>query len=425
MTGRRDGADKMTRRRDGADQMTKRRDGRGGAGLRGPGLRRPCLRGPGLRAGMGVGLVFVLAAAAWGQDTSSWFGGSITGQAYALGAQPGGSGSLPPQGGWSWGSATTMSAGLGVKGQRTRAEASFDGAALTGAGGAAALAAAAMPGSGLLVAGTAENALSFRLRTLWAKLDLDWATVQIGRQVVNYGRGALWSPEDIFASIDLSGATPDRLGSDAIRVGLPLGVTSGLDIVASPATDPGKGRYATRISGQIAGVDSGALGAWDGGAGRMYAAADCKFDLGPSFYAEGLWSIDPASAEALAGSWARMVGGLDWSVGDFIFAAEYYWNGGGAAAITDVDPGFPGRQYLYATALWSFSDFGALSLAATGDLEGLGASGGPLRITVGANLDASQNATIGTTADLVHGNFASRSSEGWTVNLGAFLKVKF
>lgn len=377
----------------------------------------------GLAIAAGLGLAFGSASHAWGQDTSSWFGGSVTGQAFAVGIQGAGGMALPD--GWSWGSATTLSAGLGVKGQRTRAEASFDAAALRGASAAAALATATVPASGLFAAGRAEGALSLRLRTLWAKIDFDWANLEIGRQVVNFGRGALWSPEDIFASIDLSGATPDRLGGDAIRIGLPLGATSGLSLVASPTTDPAKGRYATRIAGEIFGVDSGALGAWDGGAGRAYAAADCKFDLGASFYAEGLWSVDPNSSDPASSSWARLVGGFDWSLGDFVFGAEYYYNGGGSTAVTDVDAQFPGRHYLFATGLWSFSDFGRLSLAATGDLVGLADSGGPWRLTAGLSLDASQNATLGATVDVLRGNFAAESSSGWTSTLAAILTVKF
>ena len=38
---------------------------------------------------------------------------------------------------------------------------------------------------------------------------------RLGRQVVNYGRGTLWSPTDIFTELDLSGISPVRRGTDA------------------------------------------------------------------------------------------------------------------------------------------------------------------------------------------------------------------
>ena len=392
-----------------------------------PGLSRVEGRGPGKALGAALCLLALgmlapdaLTPKAFAIDTSSWFGGSVTAQARATGMGGAYSNGYALPDGWTWASATTLSAGLGVKGDRTRAEASFDAAVLTGASATAALATAAQSSSGLYAAGTGENAASFRLRTLWAKFDIDWANLEVGRQVVNYGRGALWSPEDIFASLDLSGASPDRLGTDAIRLKIPLGALSGLDIVGAPATQPRDGRYATRISGEILGIDSGLLGAWDGANSRVNVAADCKFDLGPSFYAEALWSLDPSVADPVASSWARAVGGLDWSAGDFIFAAEYYWNGGGATKITSIDPSFPAEQYLLGSVVWSYSDFGKLSLSAILDPEH-----GPLRLTASFSLDASQNAALGATADLIHGDFAGMTGGGWTAALGAFLTVKF
>ena len=377
------------------------------------------------RSGLGLLVALFLGAAAGAQETSSWFGGTLTAQEGAVGLSGSGGGALSLPENWSWASATALSAGLGVKGQRTRAEASFDLAALTGASAAAAIATAAQPGSGLLAWGGGENAVSLRLRTLWAKLDLDWASLQLGRQVLNYGRGALWSPEDIFARLDLSGATPDRLGSDALRLKVPLGELSGLDLVAAPSTEPAKGRYATRLSGSLLGLDSGLLGAWDGASGRILAAADCKFDLGPSFYAEALYSVDPSSPDPLGGSWARAVAGLDWSVGDFVLAAEYYWNGGGSSTVASIDPSFPARQYLFATGLWSISDFTRLSLSATSGSADLLSATAPWRLTTVLSLDVSQNAGLGASLDLIRGNFATMSGEGWTASLGASLAVKF
>ncbi|HUX39201.1 MAG TPA: hypothetical protein VMV44_14975 [Rectinemataceae bacterium] len=377
------------------------------------------------RRGTGLLVALCLAAAAGAQETSSWFGGSLRAQESAVGLSGASAGGLALPDGWSWASATSLSAGLGVKGQRTGAEASFDLAALTGASAAAVIATAAQPGSDLLAWGSGENAVSLRLRTLWAKLDLDWAALQLGRQVVNYGRGALWSPEDIFARLDLSGATPDRLGADALRLKIPLGDLSGLDLVAAPTADPGNGRYATRLSGELLGLDSGILGAWDGASRRALAAADCKFDLGPSFYAEALFSVDPASVDPFGTSWARAVAGLDWSVGDFVLAAEYYWNGGGSAEVTSIDPSFPARQYLFATGLWSISDFTSLSLSATSGSTGLLSPEAPWRLTSVFSLDVSQNASLGASLDLLRGNFASMSGAGWTTSLGATLAVKF
>ena len=90
--------------------------------------------------------------------------------------------------------------------------------------------------------------------------------------MVNYGRGALWSPTDIFTELDLTGLSPVRLGTDAARVTVPLGNTSGLDIVAAPTLAPADGRYALRLGGLVGDVDGGR----DGGAGRKRQGLDIR-----------------------------------------------------------------------------------------------------------------------------------------------------
>ena len=65
--------------------------------------------------------------------------------------------------------------------------------------------------------------------------------VHLGRQVINYERGALWSPTDIFTALDLTGLSPVRLGSDALRASIPIGATGGFDLVAAPGTSPSSG----------------------------------------------------------------------------------------------------------------------------------------------------------------------------------------
>lgn len=378
-------------------------------------------------------MFFLQTVAARAQDTSSWFGGTVTGAAAATGSWAGWPGTDVAEPQSLYAASTTLAGDLGIKGQRTRGEASFDLSALTGAAAARALAMAATQGGQAtagsaavaLVFGNPEVATSLRLRTLWARLDLGALSIEAGRQVINYGLGAIWSPADIFAALDLSGAAPDRLGTDALRLRVPLGDLSGMEMVATAATDPADGRYATRFFGDLAGIDGGLLAAWDGGPRRLLGAAEAKFDFGPSFYAEGLASFDPAATSPLDDAWTRVVGGLDWSAGDYLVAAEYFWNGGGTARVTALDSSFPSRQYGYVAGTWSFSDFGRLSLALTGDLEGLAESGGPWRATILLALDASQNSSVQLDVDIVRGSFSAATSKGLAVATQAALALKF
>ena len=327
----------------------------------------------------------MIAAPASAQDTASWsLGGSVTAQPYAAYA---GNGSLGAAD-FSYGSDTTLGLDLRALGERARAEASVEAAVLTGASALAAWAASA---SGLarpdelLVPGTApaapaaETLVAFRLRTLYLKLDFDWASLTAGRQVVNYNRGVLWSPTDLFNELDLTGLSPVRLGSDALRAAVPLGATAGLDLVAAPTTAPADGRYSARLSALIAGVD-GALTAARAGKGWMFGA-DLKADIEVGIYGDVACSL-PDSGQAGA---LRAAAGVDWSIGDFVMAAEYYYNGGGAEA----DPLFPGTHNLYASLLWNATELFSLSETVIWDI----ADGSGTALLLGS-LSAAQNATF-------------------------------
>ncbi|MEI6873673.1 MAG: hypothetical protein WCL50_00930 [Spirochaetota bacterium] len=366
---------------------------------------------------LGCALLFCIALqapTALAQETRSFFGGSIGARGMVIGSQ----GAAAMADGLSWASATTLAASLGVKGQRSRAEASFEAAALGGSAAAIARAASATPASQVFLVGSADAAASLRIRTLWARLDLEGANLQIGRQVVNYGRAAFWSPADLFATLDLTGISPDRLGIDALRLRVPLADLAGLDLVAAPLGDPTKGRYAARFSAAALGLDGGLLAAWDGSGapGRLVAAGDCKFDLGASYYGEALWSVDPSAIDKPDGSRVRAAAGFDWSRGDLIVAGEYYFNGGGAKA----DVSFPSRHHVFAAASWAASDFTKLTVTAISAPES-----GALRGQLLCSVDSSQNSTLAFFGELSRGSFVQESADGITGHIGATLSVKF
>ncbi|MDA8425968.1 MAG: hypothetical protein M0Z80_07495, partial [Treponema sp.] len=300
------------------------------------------------------------------------------------------SGSLAPQAGdFGYGSSTTLGLTLDATGSRARASASLEAAVLDGEAAQAAwllIQAGAVPTDELFVpalrpAGGPDLIAAARVRTLYVTYDADWASLTAGRQVINYERGALWSPTDIFTELDLTGLSPERLGSDALRLAIPLGATGGLDLAAAPATVLAQGRYAARLYGLVLDVDSALAAARDGAAGTSSVGADCKFDLGASFYGDALYTLPDSGA---AGSW-RAAGGGDWGTGDFIFAAEYYYNGGGAAA----DPLFPDTQNLYGSLTWRASEF--VNISAVGIWDPVGESGST---TLLASISAAQDANL-------------------------------
>ncbi len=371
---------------------------------------------------MAATLAAAMAAAALAaQESPSYtLGGEVEARPFARYA---GSGNFAASD-LSYGQASVLGLELAAAGERARLAVSTEAAVLSGSAAADAWAAAGaatyagLDSAGLLLvpaysaaAGPAAppTLLEARIRALYLKLDFDWLSLTAGRQVVKYRRGELWSPTDPFTELDLSGLSPVRRGSDALRLVLPLGATGAFDLVAAPSAGFSRGRYAARLSGLLSGVDAAAIGYRDGGAGAWSFGTDFKVDLGLSLDGEALCSIPDAGT-----AWVRAACGADYSFGDFIVAAEYYYNGGGATA----DPNAPGSHNAFATLSWKASDF--LAVAAT-LVDGI--SSGSWTAALTASLDAAQNAELGAYARCVY--LGTASPAPWIAESGLDIKVKF
>ena len=360
------------------------------------------------------------------QDAASWgLGGTLSTQPQAAYA---GSGAFDIAN-LSYGSATTLGLDLKATGERARAEASVEAAILTGASArlawAVALSPFGRPDELLLPAPPAPPVIqpyptavvAARVRTLFVKLDFDWATLQAGRQVVNYGRGALWSPTDIFTELDLTGLSPLRRGCDAIRLTVPLGPTGGFDLVAAPTASLEDGRYAARLGGLLGNFDGALMAARDGQGKGWIIGADFKTDLVVGLSGEAAWEAPDSGG---IGS-LRAAGGIDWSFGEFIVAAEYYYNGGGASS----DPLFPGAHNIYGTFMWDPTELLAILCSAIVDME---SSAGTA--TLLATLSVAQNATLRAYVQAGNGQAGYGVSYGlggatWSAAAGLNIEVKF
>jgi hypothetical protein len=374
-----------------------------------------------------IGPAIVLCAAALApaaparaqEDPSFSAGGSVAARPFARFS--GWNGLLP--GIAEFGSVAALSLDLDARGPDARAYASIEAAAMTGAAAADAWAAAAAARAGGLDEGgvllapafSAEPApptlMEARIRALYVKLDLGWASIAAGRQVIKYQRCPLWSPTDVYTELDLSGISPVRRGADALRASFPLGATGALDLAAAPEADPADGRYSARLSGFAWGVDAAAIAFRDGGRGGAAGA----WSAGASLHADIELGLDAellASWDDDGGARARAAAGADYSIGGFILSAEYYYNGGGAGA----DRTAPGSHNAYASIAWKASDFIALSATAI-----LGISEEAWSATLSASVDAAQNADLASYARLS----MTGPSAQLALEAGASISVKF
>jgi hypothetical protein len=355
-----------------------------------------------LRATALLALALAIAPRLSGQGASPSFslGGSVSSRAYAACALAD-SASDPDFG---YGSASTLSlelraeSGGAVEGS-VRAEASLEASVLAGTAAAA-----------------AGEGFSARMRTLYVKAAKGHFSAQAGRQVVNFGTGKIWRPGDIFDELDLSGLSPSRRGSDALRLNAALGETGELSLVGAPAADPYLGRYALRARGSLGGSDLGLIAAREGGRDSWIAGADARIDLGASLYADAVCEIPGSLLRSGEGeASARAAAGADWSTpvgesGRLILAGEYYYNGSGGSA----DPLFSGSHNAYASAAWAVDEFLSLSLNCV-----WAASEGALTVTAAAAWNLAQGAALGAYAR------AARTEGGDALDAGASISLYF
>jgi hypothetical protein len=220
-----------------------------------------------------------------------------------------------------------------------------------------------------------------------------------------------------LTELDLTGLSPVRRGSDALRVVVPFGQTEAFDLVAAPTLSPSQGRYALRARGLLAGVDGALVTARDGAGSGWLFGADFKVDLEISLYGEAAYELYDTGQTGTF----KAAAGADYSFGDFIVAAEYYYNGGGPSA----DPLFPGSHNLYGSIAWTPDPL--LRISATGIMD---IGNGVGTVTLLTAISASQNATVGAYVQGSNGQAGyglgyGLGSSAWIAQTGLTLEVKF
>jgi len=238
------------------------------------------------------------------------------------------------------------------------------------------------------------TAAAFSLERAYLRWSPGAFVVTLGRQVVNWGNALLWSPADLFAETRIVGLAPERAGTDALRVALPLGALGGVEALAVPAYDPAKGSYGGRLYGYALGSDLGLQAAWDGAAGSTTVAANIKTDLVVGLWAEAAYTgFDDGDT---AGEMEAVIG-ADWSIGPkVIVSAEYCFK----AALLDgalVDGGQ--EHHVYGSASAQAGDFISLGLMIVAD-----AGEGILSGTASAVIDVAQDASLTAWIQYANGN---------------------
>lgn len=166
--------------------------------------------------------------------------------------------------------------------------------------------------------------LTVQLRTLHLSLYLPFADIRIGRQVVNFGKGKILSPLDVFSTIDLSDIAFRRSGTDLVSVSLPLGILSGIDFLGQIPVD----KHATlAIKGftNINDIDFSAVTMYRTIADEILAGLGFKGDLIAGFYGEAVVHYYPREEKRNIA--VNFMLGTDYSFNNSVmFSLEYLYN---------------------------------------------------------------------------------------------------
>lgn len=219
----------------------------------------------------------------------------------------------------------------------------------------------AYTGSGIPALLDQNTAITFTLRKLYLSLFTDFVDITLGRQIINYGVGYLFSPIDVFSKVDYTDINFTRKGSDILRVKFPLGDTSGLDIESTLTTHWTDLTAAAKLYTNLFGFDLAAIGIYNGETKGTTAGLTIKGDLELGVHGElvGHWLNDWSDF------YFEAMTGVDYSFFDknLIVMLEYYYNDRPIdpatvtpATVASIDRTFYNRHYVFFQMQYLFDE---------------------------------------------------------------------
>ncbi|MCL6591071.1 MAG: hypothetical protein K6U80_14090 [Firmicutes bacterium] len=212
----------------------------------------------------------------------------------------------------------------------------------------------------------------FETRKLYLSLFWDQCTLTVGRQIINYGVGYLFSPIDCFSTVDPRDAGFSRIGSDIIRVQAPLGNLAGLEGVATISGD--NGTSALKAYANLWGFDFSLTGIYKQPDEELLLGLTFKGDLGVGVHGELVGHSNPLAGDG----YFEGMAGMDYSFldGRLFLLMEYYYNGNpinpGRLTLEDllaIKRAFLGKEYLFGRASWTINELCAMSVNRISNLE--------------------------------------------------------
>ncbi|MGC8771236.1 MAG: hypothetical protein ACP5Q5_08290 [Brevinematia bacterium] len=167
-----------------------------------------------------------------------------------------------------------------------------------------------------------EAILTMDIRKLYLVLKADFFDFYIGRQLIKFGEGFVFSPLNPFSSIDFTDVNFTRLGVDGLRIKFQLSDLGYLEVLTLPTSDFTNSDVAGRLGFNLYGWDISFASFYRGKYDYISGGLSFKGDLFVGLYGEFVYHCKNETNTF----WNAMVG-MDYSFLDkFIIRMEYYYH---------------------------------------------------------------------------------------------------
>jgi hypothetical protein len=211
------------------------------------------------------------------------------------------------------------------------------------------------------------------VRKLYASLFLPFADVSIGRQIISFGQGMVFSPIDVFSSVNILDLSLRRSGSDVARVRVPFGDLAGIDAIAKLTAKSREEAAAIKGYAHVAGFDLAGIGMYQGNQHQAITGVTFKGDMVAGVYGELVEHWKQGGQR----SFTAMLG-ADYSIENtWYFTGEYLYNekpetSDTAAQLSIIQTAIPllHHHYGFLLARYKINDLMNVSASAIADISG-------------------------------------------------------
>jgi hypothetical protein len=267
------------------------------------------------------------------------------------------------------------------------------------------------------------------VRKLSLTLFLGPVDLTLGRKILNWGYGRVFSPADAYSTADLSDLSLRRRGSDLMMAELYFNEVSGAALILSPTADMSGFKAGAKLFTNLLGFDASLLGVYMNADTDLLLGAALKGSVPPldiGLTLEGVrhvlrWGED---------GWFEAMAGLDYSFFNraLILLVEYYFNERpidaavlSPAELLSVHRAFFGRYYAFASAQVGFLDTFSVSASVLTNIETLAAIAA-LQLTAGIF----DNAFVSCSVRVLAGDLNSApGGEALGLSYGVTCEIRF